>query len=310
DFLDYLHTPMSNIHKKEVFTIEFGDKTEEIIDNLKRENLITKSLYFKIYLLLNKKKLKAGEYDITTDLTPIKLAEIFTTGKPKLHKLVILEGFTIYQIASQLDTLGITSKYDFIELAENFSSPDFPSIPENLEGYLFPDTYYFPRKSSPNTVIKTMLKKFQSVISEFSEDIEKSHYTLQQLITIASIIEKETSYDPEKQNISSVIHNRLQKNMLLQCDPTLIFAIGDRYDGNIRLKDKKIDSPYNTYRYFGLPPGPICNPGKNSIHSAIYPEDSPYLYFVSKNDGTHYFSKTLKEHNCAVYKYQITRNQK
>jgi len=308
-FLNYSNSPISKVQKKITITIKTGENAQETISTLKNENLIENPYYFKLLLLLKKKNFKAGEYDITTDLTPSQLIDILSSGKPKLYKIIIPEGFTIRQIASRLENLGITKKDEFMALSEHFSDHEFPFAPERLEGYLFPDTYYFPQKSPAKTIIKTMLRKFESVVSKFLEEINQSGYTLHQIITIASIIEKETSNKGEKSLISSVIYNRLRKNMLLQCDPTLIYAMGEEFDGNLRRRDKKIDSPYNTYTHKGLPPGPICNPGENSIKAAVRPANTGYLYFVSKNDGTHYFSKTLKEHNSAVRKYQLRRRR-
>jgi UPF0755 protein len=149
-----------------------------------------------------------------------------------------------------------------------------------------------------------MVKTFEmNIIPEFIDRAKEIGFTMHEIITLASLIEKETGIDEERGLVSAVFHNRLKKGLLLECDPTVIYALKD-FDGNLRKEDLLIDSPYNTYRYRGLPPGPITNPGKASIKASLYPDESDYLYFVSKGDGRHYFSSTLKEHNMAVRMYQ------
>jgi UPF0755 protein len=306
-FLDYIKSPISDSHDTVTIEIKAGDSTESIINKLVNCGLVKRPNYFKLFIFLSKKKIKAAEYEFNTSISPRKLLDILSSGISKLYKVVIPEGFTIDQIAYRFESLGITKKETFIAMTEDFLQTRYTYIPQKLEGYLYPETYYFPKNMDPSLVINTMLRNFNSVISEYRLDIENSGFTLHQIITIASIIEKETPTNEEKPIISAVIQNRLKIDMLLQCDPTIIYALGKNYDGDIRTKDKFIDSPYNTYLYKGLPPGPICNPGKIAIYSAIHPVDVDYLYFVSKNDGSHYFSKTLKEHNYAVRKYQHTK---
>ena len=178
----------------------------------------------------------------------------------------------------------------------------------SLEGYLFPETYHFSKHTSEQIIIQTMLKTFQEKITKHKilDQVENSDLSLHETITLASLIEKETGMNKERKHISSVFHNRLHRKMLLQTDPTVIYAIKN-FDGNIRKKDLRIDSPYNTYRYKGLPPGPIANPGIKSIEAALNPIKTKHLYFVSRKDGSHYFSSNLKEHNRAVRKYQLKK---
>ncbi|MDP6626047.1 MAG: endolytic transglycosylase MltG, partial [Nitrospinota bacterium] len=178
----------------------------------------------------------------------------------------------------------------------------------SLEGYLFPDTYYFEKKISDYDILKKMVDAFRKkiMIQEIMVEAKKSNLSLHEIVTLASVIEKETGKEEERPLISAVFHNRLRKKMRLQSDPTVIYAIRN-FDGNLRKKDLRIDSPYNTYRYAGLPPGPIANPGLSSIKTAMQPAKANYLYFVSKKDGEHKFSSTLKEHNQAVLKYQKRR---
>ena len=179
---------------------------------------------------------------------------------------------------------------------------------DSLEGYLFPETYHFGKFTTEATLVKIMIDTFKerALKKEFLQRARKIGFTYHEIITLASLIEKETGKDSERKQISSVFHNRLKKNMPLQTDPTVIYAI-ENFDGNIRKRDLKIDSPYNTYRYKGLPPGPIASPGLKSIVAALYPEKTTNLYFVSRQDGSHQFSATLNEHNRAVQKYQLRR---
>ena len=180
---------------------------------------------------------------------------------------------------------------------------------DSLEGYLFPDTYYFHKGASALDVAGSMLEQFKHNISpEWRERADALGFSMHQIITLASLIEKEAGVATERPIISAVYHNRLRNNIRLQCDPTVIYAIPN-FDGNLTRKHLRLDSPYNTYRYRGLPPGPIANPGRASIEAALYPADVDYQYFVSRNDGTHQFSTTLRQHNNAVIKYQKRRRR-
>jgi len=182
-----------------------------------------------------------------------------------------------------------------------FKEHDMPS----LEGYLFPDTYLFTKGTSEKEIITKMVTTFKEIaVSEIIANAEKVGLTPHQVVTLASLVEKETSLKEEKGLVASVFHNRLKIGMRLQCDPTVIYAIKD-FDGNIRKTDLMIDSPYNTYRYAGLPLGPIANPGLDSIRGVLYPVQSNYLYFVATKQGGHYFSTNIKDHNRAVTKYQL-----
>ena len=179
---------------------------------------------------------------------------------------------------------------------------------DSLESNLFPETYQFVKFTAEATIVKKMVETFKerALKKEFLKRAREIGFTYHEIITLASLIEKETGKDSERKQISSVFHNRLKKNMRLQTDPTVIYAI-ENFDGNIRKRDLKIDSPYNTYRYKGLPPGPIASPGLKSIVASLYPAKTSNLYFVSRQDGSHQFSATLNEHNRAVQKYQLQR---
>jgi len=179
---------------------------------------------------------------------------------------------------------------------------------DTFEGYLFPDTYYFPKEAGVEKIISTMVERFRAVfVPEWRERAIQLGFTVNQIVTLASIIEKETGTPFERALISSVFHNRLKKKMRLESDPTVIYGIKD-FNGNLTRKDLKTVTPYNTYQIRGLPAGPIANPGRASLEAALYPEDTSFIYFVAKKDSTHHFSTNLKDHNRAVRKYQLGRN--
>lgn len=252
--------------------------------------------------------LKAGEYKFEGSLAPKKLAQILSTGQIVSIAVTIPEGWNMYQIAERLqNTFPKTEKAVWLQL---MSEPKFreqvPGNPPNLEGFLFPETYSFSPKSPPVEVISTMLHTFKK---NFTQDIvEKGHqHKLSPLgiVTLASIIEKETGKAEERPHISSVFHNRLRIGMRLQTDPTVIYGIWERYDGNIRKEDLRTPTPYNTYVIYGLPPGPIASPGLESLRAAVTPKKTDDLYFVSRGDGSHIFSNNLRDHERGVYQYQI-----
>ena len=238
----------------------------------------------------------------------LHLLQSLEQGKILCHKVTIPEGFIIWQIAGLLADQGLANKEKFIALASDQNmTKEFGLQAKTLEGYLYPDTYHFSKGLSEKSIITTMVQRFKSIIRpEWKKRCRDMDFTLHQIVTLASLIEKETSKRDEKFVVSAVYHNRLQQGIRLQCDPTIIYSLKN-FNGNLTNKHLLIDSPYNTYRNYGLPPGPIANPGEESIQAALYPAKKDYCYFVSKNDGTHHFSRTLKEHNKAVYKYQKRR---
>ena len=225
--------------------------------------------------------------------------------------MTIPEGLTIPEIAQALEKSNIVTADDFLNaVAELAQSKEWGIPAESLEGYLFPETYSFRKGVSAESVAREMVNTFYKQIATvapdgFLDDPEALH----EIVTLASIIEKETGAEHERKIISAVFTNRLKKNMLLQSDPTVIYAL-PKFDGNIRRKDLSYDSPYNTYKYPGLPPGPIASPGLGSLDAALSPASESYLYFVSKNNGEHHFSKTLREHNNAVRKYQLNKRSR
>ena len=252
------------------------------------------------------KRLKAGEYLYSAAMSPRRILEIMVKGEVRLHKLTVPEGYNTYQIADLVNQAGFASQIEFIKAATNADLARSMGLEaETFEGYLFPETYFFPKQVSVEIIIATMVQRFWSVFTPPWQDRAKNFgFTVHQIVTLASIIEKETGAPFERPIIASVFHNRLKKSMRLESDPTVIYGIKN-FNGNLTRKDLQTRTPYNTYKIRGLPAGPIANPGRASLEAALYPENTAYIYFVSKKDSTHYFSTNLKEHNFAVKKYQL-----
>ncbi|MBI5893749.1 MAG: endolytic transglycosylase MltG [Deltaproteobacteria bacterium] len=258
------------------------------------------------------KKIKAGEYEFTTGMFPVQVLEKLVKGEVKEYNITIPEGYNIMEIAETLDAQGFVKKNDFIaRAADKTFIASFKIDGTSFEGYLFPDTYRLTKGMTVDDIIKKMVSRFNEVYSEIKGSRVqwfKGHMTTKEIVTLASIIEKETGAPEERPLISAVFHNRLKKGMRLDSDPTVIYGIKN-FNGNITKKDLETKTDYNTYRIYGLPPGPIANPGKASLEAAINPANESYLYFVAKNNGTHYFSKDIKEHNRAVNVYQKRKTE-
>lgn len=290
-----------------VVVISEGATFQQVASLLEREQLIKSRSAF---VLLGKaheadRKIHPGEYELNAAMPPADILSKLLAGRVVLHSVTIPEGYTIDQIADVLAEHQITDRAEFVRLAKDKSFMKTLGISaESLEGYLYPDTYRFARPTTEMDVIKTMVDQLGQVMTvEWQARARDLHLTVHEVLTLASVIEKETGAGDERPQIASVFHNRLKKKIPLQSDPTVIYGLPN-FDGNLHKKDLSHPSPYNTYRWAGLPPGPIASPGAQSIRAALYPAPSSNLYFVSKNDGTHQFSATLVEHNKAVEKYQ------
>lgn len=302
--------PASSLQQVKKVEIPRGYSLKKIVNLLKKETLIENRSTFVIlaHLRGTTGQLKAGEYLLSTDMTPLEIMDKLLKGNVITYSLTIPEGYTIKEITNLLEKNKLLDKERFAALTRDRKLLNSLEIKaESLEGYLFPDTYHFPKGTKEEEIIRKMVEKLNNL---FTEDIKtrlkQINFSKHEILTLASLIEKEARIDSERKLISAVFHNRLKKNMLLQSDPTVIYALKD-FHGNIRKKDLQIDSPYNTYVYRGLPPAPIANPGKDSILAALYPAEVDYFYFVAKNNGEHYFSSSFKEHNKAVRKYQLKR---
>jgi UPF0755 protein len=293
-----------------IFEIEKGQTAKEIAINLKKNGIINKTwpLLAGYRIFFYGQSLKAGEYAITIPDSPKNILNVLSEGNVYLHSITIPEGLIIREMADLMESEGFAAKEDFLKYADEpilISSLDKEA--RNLEGYLFPETYRFAKGTSAKEILAAMVYQFRNVFTqEWVERAEELGMSVKDIVTLASLIEKETSLRKEKKIISAVFHNRLRIGMKLDCDPTIIYVLKleGKFKDRLRTKDLKYDSPFNTYLYSGLPPGPIANPGKDSLEAALYPADEKYLYFVSKNDGSHHFSKTFREHQNAVNKYQ------
>jgi len=289
------------------FEIEDHDTLGGVARRLDHVGLIRNRWYFVAFGRLTgvERALKPGEYALSPGMRPSEILDRFRRGTVILHAVTIPEGYTVRQIARELSEVGLGNSSEFLRLV---NSPDFIrslgyDLP-SLEGYLFPDTYAFPRRVSTEEIVRDMVARFRAVYrQEWHERALVLGMTDHQIVTLASIIEKETGSNAERSFVSAVFHNRLRLGMPLQSDPTVIYSIAE-FNGNLTKVDLKRDSPYNTYRRRGLPPGPIANPGRDALEAALYPAQVEYLYFVSKNDGTHWFSRSIKEHNQAVDLFQ------
>jgi UPF0755 protein len=309
----YAETPTNvNAFNDVIIRVRPGQTLRTTADLLQQANLIKSKLKF---ILIARIKgldthLKAGEYLLSAAMPPRRILEIMVKGAVNLHKLTVPEGYRISQIAVLVETAKFGSKDDFIKMAMDADLATKNGIEaSSLEGYLFPDTYFFPREVTIDKIISTMVNRFWSVFTtEWEVRAKDLGFTVHQIVTLASIIEKETGAASERPIISSVFHNRLKKNMRLESDPTVIYGIKN-FDGNLTRKHLSTPTPYNTYKIRGLPTGPIANPGRASLEAALFPDETVFIYFVSKKDSTHYFSKTLKEHNQAVRKYQLRRKK-
>lgn len=265
------------------------------------------------------RKIKAGEYKLSPAMTPIEVFSVITSGVSMAHPVTLKEGENIYELAADFEEKKLATQAKILALLKDnkfmakngFKAP----YPPTLEGYLYPETYNFNKSMSPEEMLGKMTKHFWTIwndsiapkLAQLPEGSPAKGMSMHEVVTLASIIEKETGASSERPKISSVFHNRLRKKMRLQSDPTTIYGMWERYEGNIHREDLQIPSPYNTYTLKALPVGAICSPGKEAMLAAIEPEATEFLYFVSRNDGTHVFSKTLQEHNQAVADFQKSR---
>jgi UPF0755 protein len=310
----FLFVPPSGAGQNKTIFFKKGTPLKRVSVILEEEGIIrNKHLFVALTTLLGKKmEIKAGEYELHTAMRPLQVLDALVKGQAKDHLVTLPEGYTLAQIAQHLEELNIVEKVAFLQKAASatfIASLDLgPDVRPTLEGYLFPNTYHFYREMDPEEVIRRMVQQFKKVFTpELTTQAAQRGMSEREVVTLASIIEKETALPDEKSLVSAVFHNRLRLKMPLQSDPTVIYGVKD-FSGNLKREHLMKPSPYNTYLLMGLPPGPICNPGRDSLLAALSPAAIPYLYFVSKNDGSHYFSMTLEEHNRAVIKYQAKKH--
>lgn len=307
-YLDSLSYTMNE--ETVIIEIPKGYSFSKIVDLLEENQIIKNSTYFKIIAMKNNQAsdLKAGRYQISPkesiDELLTKLAEGKEIKRPTVS-VTIPEGYTIKQIAKKLQEYNvITNEEEFIEKAFNWESERWflKDANNNLEGYLYPDTYNFFVESTPEEVVERMLNRLDEKIQPYQDELTNHKLNIHEIMTIASLIEKEARHDEDRPKISSVIYNRLNKDMILQIDASILYATGHKEE--ILKTDLQIDSPYNLYKYKGLPPTPIASPGIKSIEAALFPDTTDYLYYVAdRKTGYHHFSKTYEEHKANTNKY-------
>ena len=310
DLRQYAHQPASLATENMVVNIPSGQPFKITTNILFKAGMIDSPFKFNMLARLKgyDKQLKAGEYALAASMSPIKILEKLVKGEVKLYKLTVPEGLNIYQIAELVAQEGFAEQAVFIESATDAAfAREHGITAENFEGYLYPETYYFPKSVSTKTIVSSMVKRFWLVFKpEWKERGQQLGFSIHQVVTLASIIEKETGAPFERPLISSVFHNRLKKKMRLESDPTVIYGLKN-FDGNLNRKHLETPTAYNTYKIRALPPGPISNPGSASLEAALYPADTAYIYFVSKKNNTHQFSTNFNDHKQAVRKYQLRR---
>jgi len=301
--------PAGGVYPTEI-RVEQGDSLAVVARKLREQKLISNGFLFSAWARLSgaEKRIHQGLYRFETGAPPREILKRLVTGRGMFQTVTIPEGLTVKEIAALLDTMQIADKEKFLAEAANPSLLSTLGLQEKgLEGYLFPSTYHFTPSTPEKDIIVTMADQFRKLsLPLLNHRDDGNPLTPHEILTLASIIEKETGLDAERPLVSAVFHNRLKRQMPLQSDPTVIYGLKN-FDGNLTRKHLNDPTPYNTYRIAALPPGPICNPSLSSIRAALQPAQVSYLYFVSKNDGTHLFSETIEEHNQAVRTYQPVR---
>lgn len=310
----FLNSRPSEISQDVVYEVSPGKGFNSIAQELEQKGLVKNGFLFSLYARAKgaRGKLKVGEYLLRTNMLPSEVLEAIISGKSIARSFTVSEGLSIYEIADLYQKQGFGKADEFLSLVRNrqLIKSLLGEEQESLEGYLFPETYMLTKYTDTKTLITNMVKRFLFVYNEVTALAAIQGWTRHQVVTLASIIEKETGAPEERPLISSVFHNRLMKRMRLQTDPTVIYGKAERtgrIEINITRSDLLTPTRYNTYVISGLPPGPIANPGKEALLAAVKPQESQYLFFVSQNDGTHVFSEDYKAHERAVKKFQLDR---
>ena len=287
------------------FTVRPGEGFASINQRLFKKGLIQNKRLFHYYSRYKKimTKFRSGTYEVKSGLTMPEIIDTLLSGVEVGKSYTFPEGKNMYEIAKILESKNICDGSQFLKVVKDKNFLKKHNIPaETAEGYLYPDTYKFSPNTAPEQIATAMIKNFKKRTKKL--DWNLSSFSIHQIVTLASMVEKETGAEHERPIISGVFHNRLKKRMRLQSDPTTIYGIYEKFDGNLRKRDLLEKTPYNTYKISGLPKGPIANPGIEALDAALKPKKHSYLYFVSHNDGTHEFTKNYKDHLKAVDKYQ------
>ncbi len=300
-----VYTPVTPAPKTSLL-LHTGYSTRRIAAELKKAGVIRSELAFRLWHVTHPKpSLKAGEYVFDHEATLPEVYGRIARGDIYFHVVTIPEGYTMFDIAKAMEDAGLGSAVDFLHLSETQTQliSDLAPQAKSLEGYLFPNTYQFTRTQSQEEMVATMVRQFRQVAQQIglNSDVQKT-------VTVASIVEKETAAPDERPRVASVYYNRLAQRMALDADPSVIYAelLAGTYKGGLHHVDMAVNSPYNTYRFPGLPPGPIGNPGRSALEAAMHPDTTNFLYFVSDGNGHHRFARSLEEHNRNVTAYRRT----
>lgn len=311
---EFSHSRPSETAMDVVYEVTPGKGFATIAKELEEKGLVKNATFFNLYARFKgeRSKIKVGEYLLRTNMIPSEVLETITSGKSIARSFTVSEGLSTYEIADLYEKQGFGTAADFMRLTRDpqLIQSLLGEKVDSLEGYLFPETYMLTKYTDTKALISNMVKRFLYVYNEVLPQAEVKFLTRHQVVTLASIIEKETGAPEERPLISSVFHNRMAKKMRLQTDPTVIYGKAEKLGKiviNITREDLLTPTRYNTYVIPGLPPGPIANPGREALLAAVKPQESQYLFFVSQNDGTHVFSEDYKGHQRAVQKFQLDR---
>ncbi|MEE8129790.1 MAG: endolytic transglycosylase MltG [Vicinamibacterales bacterium] len=312
EFSQRVETPYRGYQTPDVFVdVESGDSTRVIAGRLAAAGVVRDDLSFRLAVWRSgrDRALQAGEYYFDQPLSAMQVVEKIAQGRVFLRSITFPEGLTIVEMAHIFEDRSLGSREAFLEAAQRVELiAELDDEATSLEGYLFPETYSLPRDATAADLVDAMVSQFHTAFGADLRQVAAQRGTsLRDVVTLASLIQKETGNTSEHALVSAVYNNRLRIGMALQCDPTVIYALelDGVYDGNLTRENLQYDSPYNTYRYPGLPPGPIAAPGLAVLAAALHPADVSYLYLVSRNDGSHEFANTLREHNRNVQKFQV-----
>jgi UPF0755 protein len=295
-----------------LFTVSRGESLADIARNLERAGLVRsgRAVTWLARWRGLEGELRAGEYALSPALPPGEILARIAEGRVATYQVVLPEGFSMAQIAARLEAAQLADAEQFLEAARDPATAAAMGVEgETLEGYLFPETYRIPRGLAPDEIAGILVAQLLQVWDEIEPRAREQGLSMRDVVTLASIVEKETAVAEERPLIASVFRNRLKRGMRLETDPTVIYGIPD-FDGNLRRRDlDDRDNPYNTYQFSGLPPGPIASPGADALRAVVAPAETDYLYFVSRNDGTHAFSSSYRQHVLAVNRYQKGRSR-
>jgi UPF0755 protein len=310
EYREFLQSPLMVADGSVIYEVPPGRPFAAVTRDLEQGGLIGNARYLQWYARYRglASQVKAGEYRLRDGMTPDQLLALLVSGRSVSYSLTLLEGWNIRQVrAAVAGHEALAQTLEGVDNADLMAKLGKPGL--HPEGRFFPDTYQFSRGTSDLDFLRRAMLKMDDELAQAwqarAENIPLQ--TAEEVLILASIIEKETGQASERPEIAGVFSRRLQKGMKLQTDPTVIYGMGERFDGNIRRRDLREDTPYNTYVHTGLPPTPICMPGREALRAAVEPEPGNSLYFVARGDGSHVFSATLKEHNAAVRKYQLKK---